>query len=245
MRPKRRAGGAEARLCCYMASLQARLTTKEYWDQRYTLDPEPFDWYQRYGTCKPYRELVKRHISPSDQILLLGAGSSRLGEEMYADKYRSICNVDFSSTCVRLLNERYRELNQSRPDDDKMSIENAVMDVRQMEFSDGSFDAALDKTTLDVIMVGESAAENASKYLKEVARVLRPSSVFLLLSSGDAEQRTKLLQNASYGWTVTKFAVSKPTIRGQNAANLPVSADVGGGNVHHLFVCTKGNRAVR
>ena len=221
------------------------LSTTKYWDQRYTLDPHPFDWYQRYATCKPCRELLKRHISPSDQILMLGAGSSRLSEEMYADNYRSIQNVDFSPVCVRLLNERYRGLNQDRPDDDQMSIESAVMDVRGMELSDGSFDAALDKATLDVMMVGENATENVGKYLKEVARVLRPDSVLLILSCGDAEQYTKVLQNASYGWTVMKHAVAKPTIGGQDTANLPISADVGGGNVHHLFVCTKGNRTVR
>ena len=222
----------------------ARLSTRGYWDQRYTIDPEPFDWYQRYATCKPYRELLKRHVAPSDQILMLGAGSSRLSEEMYADGYRSIYNVDLSPTCVRLLNARYRELNQSRADDDQMSIESAVMDVRTMEIKDASFDTALDKATLDGMMVGENPAEDAGKYLKEVARVLRPNSVLLVLSSGDAAQLTPLLQNPAYGWTVTTHAVAKPTIRGQNTANLPISADVGGSNVHHLFACIKGNRTV-
>ena len=30
-----------------------------YWDERYTKDPEPFDWYQRYGGLK---DIVSQYV---------------------------------------------------------------------------------------------------------------------------------------------------------------------------------------
>ena len=34
----------------------SRLATDEYWEERYQQDPEPFDWLQRYSTCREFRE---------------------------------------------------------------------------------------------------------------------------------------------------------------------------------------------
>ena len=32
-----------------------------YWDERYTKDPEPFDWYQRYQGLKDIIKQVRTH----------------------------------------------------------------------------------------------------------------------------------------------------------------------------------------
>ena len=95
---------------------------------------------------------------------------------------------------------------------------------------------------IDAMMCGDNAAENVGKLLREVSRILRPNAVFLVLSSAPPENRMGLLQNASYGWTVSSVAVAKPTVGGTQAASLPASADIGGGSVHHLYVCVRGGR---
>ena len=69
-----------------------------YWDERYTKDPEPFDWYQRYSGIK---DLVAQYVKKSDNILMSGAGNSRLSEDMYDDGYTTIANMTsrvFAST---------------------------------------------------------------------------------------------------------------------------------------------------
>ena len=38
----------------------------EYWEERYTRDPEPFDWLQRYSAIK---EMVVAHINTESTIL--------------------------------------------------------------------------------------------------------------------------------------------------------------------------------
>ena len=92
-----------------------------YWDERYTKDPEPFDWYQRYSgikdllaqyarsifartplqrqTCRcgraycsvPRLRLLLTlsravfrplQVKKTDHILMVGAGNSRLTEDM-------------------------------------------------------------------------------------------------------------------------------------------------------------------
>ena len=56
----------------------------EYWDDRYTKDKEPFDWYQRYSGIK---EIISANCTQpsnnsydkdsSHKILNVGAGNSR------------------------------------------------------------------------------------------------------------------------------------------------------------------------
>ena len=44
------------------------LADADYWDQRYTLDSEPFEWYLSYSTSKEYREalsLLRQAVTPA------------------------------------------------------------------------------------------------------------------------------------------------------------------------------------
>ena len=79
----------------------------EYWDERYTRDPEPFDWYQRWSGI---RDIVTEYLkSKSANILNVGCGNSRLSEEMYEDGYTQIMNVDYSLVAIKAMQEKYRE----------------------------------------------------------------------------------------------------------------------------------------
>ena len=44
-----------------------------YWDERYTKDPEPFDWYQRYSGIQ---ELIAKYIRRTVD-LMSGCGNPR------------------------------------------------------------------------------------------------------------------------------------------------------------------------
>ncbi len=59
----------------------------EYWEDRYSRylhiylrDPEPFDWYQRFSGLK---DIITTHVDKGFRILNVGAGNSRLSEEMF------------------------------------------------------------------------------------------------------------------------------------------------------------------
>ena len=44
-----------------------------YWDNRYTNEPGPFDWYQKYLTLAP---IINLYVPPTHRILVVGCGNS-------------------------------------------------------------------------------------------------------------------------------------------------------------------------
>lgn len=127
-----------------------------YWDERYTKDPEPFDWYQRYSGIK---DLAAQYVKKDDNILMAGAGNSRISEDMYEDGYQTIANVDISRVVIDQMIEKYR---------DKPALTWQQMNMCALEFPDESFDAVVDKGTLDSILCGEGSTANVAKMCQEV-----------------------------------------------------------------------------
>ena len=70
-----------------------------------------------------------------------------MSSEMYCDGYRDITNIDYSSVVIRKMQEKYKSL-------DSMKWE--VMDITDMTFEDESFDAVIEKGTLDSLLVTET-----------------------------------------------------------------------------------------
>eukprot|EP00953_Heterococcus_sp_UTEX-ZZ885_P023120 12728-Heterococcus_DN1.PRE.2 len=183
-----------------------------YWDDRYTKDPEPFDWYQRYSGLK---DLLYVHMRKDDNILMVGAGNSRLSEDMYDDGFTSLTNIDASRVCI-----------------------DQRMNASALEYPDETFDVALDKGTLDSVLCGEGSAANVAKMCMEVSRVLKPSGVYFVISYGVPDTRLQYLQVDDYSWTVTTLTLPKPAI---SAAAVPDTKDANA--VHYIYVCKKGGTA--
>eukprot|EP00613_Pedinella_sp_CCMP2098_P041864 CAMPEP_0171789290 /NCGR_PEP_ID=MMETSP0991-20121206/65015_1 /TAXON_ID=483369 /ORGANISM="non described non described, Strain CCMP2098" /LENGTH=471 /DNA_ID=CAMNT_0012398619 /DNA_START=50 /DNA_END=1465 /DNA_ORIENTATION=+ len=85
-----------------------------YWDQRYMEeDGHPYDWFQRYGhkdENTELRKVIREYVPAKGYIMVVGAGTSRMSEEMNADGYRTILNTDVSGVAVRLMTARYKEI---------------------------------------------------------------------------------------------------------------------------------------
>lgn len=81
----------------------------DYWEDRYSRylthwfrrDPEPFDWYQRFSGLK---DILTTHVEKGHKILNVGAGNSRLSEEMYEEGYSTITNIDISNVSTKAMN---------------------------------------------------------------------------------------------------------------------------------------------
>ena len=58
------------------------------------------------------------------------------------------------------------------------------MDVRSLQFQDGTFDAVVDKGTLDSILCGDGSGPNADQMLNEIYKVLSPTGVYICISYG-------------------------------------------------------------
>lgn len=90
---------------------------------------------------------------------MVGCGNSELSEQLYDVGYKQLTNVDISETVVTHMNQRNSE---RRP-----GLNFQQVDATQTPYEDASFQAALDKGTLDA-MASEEEGALAKKMLTEV-----------------------------------------------------------------------------
>ena len=64
---------------------------------------------------------------------------------MFDEGFQNITNVDISGTVVKAMTEKYK--------DKGPTFKFLQMDARAMDFPDNSFDAVIDKATLDSVLV--------------------------------------------------------------------------------------------
>ncbi|XP_052164902.1 uncharacterized protein LOC127781880 [Oryza glaberrima] len=212
-----------------------------YWDERYRKEAGPFDWYQKYPALAPLLAVyVRRH----HRLLLAGCGNSVFGENMVDDGYQDIINIDISSVVIDQMKKKYR---------DKPHLKYMKMDVRNMaEFESGSFDAVIDKGTLDSIMCGQNSQENASQMLEEVNRILKDKGVYILITYGDPSYRLRLLKDLQL-WTVKLHVIDRWERSREPSWELTKPLPLDGDStsvvsllgpkpdVHYIYVCIKGS----
>jgi len=154
-----------------------------------------------------------------ERILMVGCGNSRMSEHMVQDGYgvKSIINIDISPVVIDRMQKKHPEMDWR------------VGDVTQLpELETHSFDAAIDKGTLDAILCGEGSAENADKMLGELSRILKPNGVFVLITYGQPKTRLHYLCKDKYKWDVEQRTVAKA------AAGVHEKPDV-----HYIYICRK------
>mmetsp|Transcript_316 Transcript_316/g.742 ORF Transcript_316/g.742 Transcript_316/m.742 type:complete len:210 (-) Transcript_316:348-977(-) len=201
----------------------AQYGRQQYWDERYTKDPEAFDWYQRYSGLKD--KLRGAGVKEGDNILNIGCGNSRMTEDMYEEGFTSITNIDISKVVIDQMKERHK---------DKSTLTWQVMNACHLDFMDETYDCIIDKGTVDSILCGEGSTGNISKMLSECARVLKPNGIFFMVSYGVPENRLGYLENDEYPWRVTVSTVPKPTVM---TAAQPEAKD--SANVHYIYIAQK------
>lgn len=162
-------------------------------DQRYAQEAEDvtFDWFKKYEDVVHLLHLVLP--DKTARILMLGCGNSTLSEDMYDDGYKNIVNIDYSPIVI----ERMRARNHNRPE-----MPWLVMDIRNLEFEEGSFDVAIDKGTMDAMMTTkgdvwdppQQVIDDCTREVDEVLRVLRKGNgTFLYLTFGQPHFRRRYL----------------------------------------------------
>ncbi|XP_052295953.1 uncharacterized protein LOC102611693 isoform X3 [Citrus sinensis] len=167
-----------------------------YWNARYVQEGGSFDWYQRYSALRPF---VRKYIPTSSRVLMVGCGNALMSEDMVKDGYEDIVNIDISSVAIDMMKMKYEEIPQ---------LKYLQMDVRDMSFfEDESFDAVIDKGTLDSLMCGTNAPISASQMLGEVSRLLKPRGIYMLITYGDPKARMIHLKWKVYNWKIELYII--------------------------------------
>ena len=214
-------------------------------------DRESFSWYQKY---EGFRHLLtpeflssapgEAGITDCDEdngprtidkktarVLIVGAGTDTLGEEMMKDGWEGgIVNVDFSSIVVQQMREKYddafhkalletKKMKGSASDSFiKMTYE--CHDVtKTLPYDDGSFDLIICKATLDAILCSAGSSYSARAFMKESCRILnKDRGVLVTVTHGTKESRLVYFENTSdptdewWKGGVTFHRVPKPSV---------------------------------
>jgi EEF1A lysine methyltransferase 4 len=182
------------------------LSHAKYWDARYiaeiegVTDEESYEWLRTFDKLRPFLRHNLPSPSTEPRLLHLGCGISSLAADLSNLGFLHQSNVDFSPVAIDTMKARYGDL--------KPGIEWHVMDIRNMEYDSNSFDAALDKSTLDAMLSGGSlwtpppeVAQNIARYVDEVARVLKPGGKWLCISFNQPHFLTPLLRREA-AWEI-------------------------------------------
>ncbi|MEQ2306444.1 eEF1A lysine and N-terminal methyltransferase [Ameca splendens] len=137
-------------------------SSADYWERFFKKRGErAFEWYGDYNKLCG---ILHKYIKLQDKVLVVGCGNSELSEQLYDVGYKHLTNIDISETVVAHMNQRNAE---RRPD-----LTFHQVDATQTPYEDASFQAALDKGTLDAVASEEEGAL-ARRMIAEVSRVLR------------------------------------------------------------------------
>ncbi|GFP84266.1 endothelin-converting enzyme 2 [Phtheirospermum japonicum] len=82
-----------------------------YWDARYIQEANcgSFDWYQRYSALRPF---IRKYISPSSRVLMVGCGNAVISEDMVKDGFEDIMNTDISYVAIEMMKKKHEHVPQ-------------------------------------------------------------------------------------------------------------------------------------
>jgi len=213
----------------FLASPQSKMASyhlAKYWEQRYQMDTEPFEWYQRFSDLKPK---IADAIPKNGKVLVVGAGSSELSADLYDDAdfgVSGITNIDISTVITKRMQACVG---------DRKGMEYQTQDVCELALPNNSFDCVIDKATLDSIMCGEDAVERAGKALQNIFRVLKPQGYFICVSYAGPDMRMSYLTTEDLDWDVEVREIPKPKL-----LDSQTTVD----DFHYIYVCKKRGEPV-
>ena len=163
---------------------------KNFWNIRYEKETEPFEWYQPWGKFKPS---VSQYVSGSGTALVLGSGNSQMSSELLSDGFEKVVSIDFSEVVTAQMKKKYQ--NEPR-------LEWESGDITKMKFSSNSFEYVFDKATIDTLICGDNSNKVVGSLLKEIARVMKPGGIFILISYGTPSTRKRFFENNQNGLSI-------------------------------------------
>ncbi|XP_057837789.1 uncharacterized protein LOC131047991 isoform X2 [Cryptomeria japonica] len=175
-------------------------TSRENWDDFFKIrSDKPFEWYGEWSNlAEPLAQHCALHSSNGQlelDILIPGCGNSELSEKLYDAGFKRITNIDFSKVVIGNMLRKYL---RTRP-----GMIWRVMDMTNMQFSDGTFDVVLDKGGLDALMEPKLGPKLGIQFLSEVKRVLRKGGKYVCISLVQTHVIELLFSTFRCGWKVT------------------------------------------
>jgi SAM-dependent methyltransferase len=161
---------------------------QDYWNQLYEKQSN-FSWYAGWEDLKPF---VDEFLDKSnDRVLIPGVGNDATLVDMYDDGYVHLTAMDYAPEGI----ERCREMlgsSRTREHDCSESggVELVVADARDLKgvFDDHSFDAVMEKGTLDAIFLSgghdkSKSEESLNLAISELGRCVNPGGIWISVAA--------------------------------------------------------------
>merc|ERR1711968_321495 len=185
---------------------------KAYWESHYAGTKDTFDWYQQYS----HLEVLLQGVANDSNVLITGAGTSMIGLELAKRGVAQPTNIEQSQAAVQAM----------KGVDSESLCRWDCGDVTQMGYPNDNFDFVVDKAVLDAILCQEGGTRLSQAYLRQVARVLKPSGKLICVSTGKEEIRKPYLTEI-FG-TIDVEPINKPSTSPVESADAPK---------HFIYIC--------
>ncbi|XP_030289321.1 eEF1A lysine and N-terminal methyltransferase isoform X1 [Sparus aurata] len=194
-------------------------SSAEYWERFFKKRGEKsFEWYGDYNKLCG---VLHKYIKVQHKVLVVGCGNSELSEQLYDVGYKHLTNIDISETVVTHMNQRNAE---RRP-----GLTFQQVDATQTPYEDASYQAALDKGTLDA-MASEEEGALARNMLAEVGRVLSVGGRYVCVTLAQESVIKLAVEHfVEQGWAVRLHCLQEESGKEEDSFALPV----------FVLVCTK------
>lgn len=176
----------------------AEYATVSYWNERYTIDTEPFEWYitpnRLLGQIKEKIESLNppfSAFSPMISTLIVGVGNSTMATDIYQSGFAHIVTaIDWSSCAIET---QLRRLHAEGGDVAK-AVKYIKSEAKSLsDIASNSVDLIIDKGTLDCIFCGDDHQTAVQAALTEWCRVLRPDGLMCIVSHSETSGRLGIL----------------------------------------------------
>ena len=203
-----------------LGELESNYGRQGYWNEFYE-QKEEFSWYSPWSDIAPFfMELVPLEsngiFSSPPKVLLPGIGNDSSMANMYDDGYTHLTAFDYAEegiACAKkffgsrwLVEGRYNNQNNRKHVD---GVDLHVADARNLPFDSDTFDAVLEKGTLDAVYLSggkdkEIASEHLNMAIKELSRVVRQGGVVMSISAACADSIQSAFNCLTTEWEVIK-----------------------------------------
>ena len=210
----------------------------KYWNDVYEKEDQ-FSWYSEWEDIAPFfMELVPLECTSIDgsmrmtRVLLPGIGNDKSMVEMYDSGYKSMTAFDYAPegvACAKRFFGKERLLcpdsKNEKNNDNEEGVDLRVADARDLPYKDNSFDAVLEKGTLDAIYLSgaadkDMAMKHLSMAVSELARVTSKGGIVMSITAACADSVKEAFSNNNNTWEVLRDGTFYLTDDGYSSNNV-------------------------
>lgn len=159
---------------------------QDYWNQIYEKQSN-FSWYACWDDLEPF---VREFVNPEDAVLLPGVGNDAMLVDMFDDGYRHLTAMDYAPEGISRCREMLGKSRIREKDKGEEGVDLLVADARDLRgvFEDQSFDAVIEKGTLDAIFLsgGQNktlADQNLNLAISELGRCVKAGGLWISVAA--------------------------------------------------------------